>query len=219
LRGGLRENLGSYGSLYPNRVYVEGDAQAFSWPDNLGHNIQILAGPNTGTYQIARILDPVTFTDYAAASRFPNFAATTGLAGAAQIPYRQYSHVVELATNLPNPADDALVNWRLQPVFVADSAVSFEIVDAASFASSTLTLRQALPNTDPLQLRYTTVPSGTLLPIAFRNDYTAPNYDAFPFYLWDNWSWLRTYLDTVKPAGIKIDFDRLTEDTSGLHVR
>ena len=219
LRGPLRENLGSYGSYFPNRLYVEGDAQAFLWPDNLGHNIQILAGPNAGTYQIARILDPVTLTDYAANTRFPNFSGTIALAGTAQVPYRQYSHIVELATNLPAPADDTLVNWRLQPIFVADSAVTFEIVNASTFAASTITLRQALPDTAPLFLRYTTVPSATLLLPEFTNEYVAPNYDAFPFYLWDNWSWLRDYLETIRPAGIKIDFDNLFEDTSGLHVR
>lgn len=206
LRGPTERELGSIGTQYPRLLYVQNNSHAFTWPDCQGHQIQILSGANAGTYTIGYVLDPVTRT------RYDNRFASTLVAAN---PVRQYSNLIELTADLPSPADDALVNWRLLPLFVTDASISFEIVDAGTVAGSTLTLRQALSTTQLLLLRYATVPSAGTFELGADNNPAA----FFPFYLWDSWGWIRDYLDVVKPAGVQINVDDFFRDASGRHIR
>jgi hypothetical protein len=206
LRGPTERELGSIGTQYPRQLYVAHNPHAFTWPDCQGHQIQILSGANAGTYTIGYVLDPVTRTRYN--DRFPAELASP-------VPIRQHSNLIELTTDLPAPADDSLVNWRLLPQFVTDSVLSFEIVDAGSVVGSTLTLRQALASPQLLLLRHTTVPSAGVFELGADNNPAA----FFPFYLWDAWGWIRDYLDVVKPAGVQIDVDNFFRDASGRHIR
>lgn len=208
LRGPEERFAGSIGTQYPRQIYVEHDSHAFTWPDCQGHQIQLLSGPNAGTYTIQYVLDPVTRT------RLDNAFIAADLA--AGIPGRQYSNLIELSADLPAPADDTLVNWRLLPQFVTDATVSFEIVNAGTVVGSTLTLRQAPASPQLLLLRYATVPSAAVPELGASNTPTATIY---PFYLWDNWGWIREYMDVVKPAGVQIDLDNYFEDASGPHIR
>jgi hypothetical protein len=208
LRGPEERFAGSIGTQYPRQIYVEHNSHAFTWPDCQGHQIQLLSGPNAGTYTIQYVLDPVTRT------RLNNAFSAADLA--AGIPGRQYSNLIELSADLPAPADDTLVNWRLLPQFVTDATVSFEIVNAGTVVGSTLTLRQAPASPQLLLLRYATVPSAAVPELGASNTPTATIY---PFYLWDNWGWIREYMDIVKPAGVQIDLDNYFEDASGPHIR
>ena len=213
LTGPTRENLSSIGTMYPKELFVDHDPSAFVWPDHLGQQIQILSGPNAGTYTIAKILNPVDRSDY---SLTQPRTLTSAL-----IPARQYSNLIEVSTNLPAPADDSIVNWRLVPVFVTDASIGFELIDATSIAGSTLTLRTTLPYpTELLELKYTNVLSAGVPQLDAVNVEVSPGvYSLYPFYLWDNWGWTRDYFDVVKPAGVQVDLDRLYRDASGLHIR
>lgn len=213
LIGPTREHLSSIGTQYPKQLIVDHDPTAFVWPDHLGHQIQILSGPNAGTYAISKILNPVDRTDYSVTQ--PRTLTS------ALIPARQYSNLIEVSTNLPAPADDSVVNWRLVPAFVSDSGIGFEIINATSIAGSTLTLRTTLPHsTELLELKYANVPSASVPRLADNNVELSPgNYSLYPFYLWDNWGWIRDYLDVVRPAGVQVDLDRLYRDAAGLHIR
>lgn len=210
------------GSLYPTRFAVRGQPDAFRFPDSRGHNLVIENGPNAGTYAIAALLDPVT-----------NVAFTVPLAGtssvnsnnSSNVRFEAYTNVIEVATPFPFPADDTEVFWHISPVFAADAGpFPYEIVDTSTVVGPAVTLRQALPigivggYTPLLEAEYTTVRSAQVVDSLDTNSYTAPDYEIYPFYLNDQWGYIRDLIDQITAAGVIVDYDSLVRDAAGLHL-
>lgn len=210
------------GGLFPHRMTVRGDPRAFIYPDNLGQQLVIESGPNAGTYTIARLLDPGLLTDLAAA--FPgsvpqNTAATTIVT----IP----TNVVEITGSFPAPSDLTEVTWHILPTFPTDAGpFPYEIVDTSTVSGTTVTLRQALPigitgsYTPLVDALYTTVLSAQTEDLVDHNTLVSPGvYHLYPFYLSDNWGFIRDLMSIVHAAGVYVDFDSLFRDSSGLHIQ
>lgn len=224
LVGPTRRNLRSTGSGTPRRLVVETDPAAFTWPDNLGHQLVIEAGPNAGTYTIARLLDPGTLQDLNA--RYPGAAATLSTwtsADAVNITVR--TNIVELTADLPDPAADDSTAWHLSPVFANDAGpVPYEIVDTTAVAGDVVTLRTAVPISGTaavLETHFTDVLSAQVQSTSLRNTETSPGvWRAWSMYLYDGWGWIRAFATgALVKAGYRLDLDRLTRDDSGLHIK
>lgn len=114
---------------------------AFRWPHHAGFSIEILEGPNAGTYAIAnfRRSDDL-YATYA--------GHTEGLTTAyldmpleyvtVMMPAGHETDTVELSTALPDPTDTAMV-WRLIPSFPTDTEVLAERVVGSTVATDVVT--------------------------------------------------------------------------------
>lgn len=201
---------------HPSRIFLPSDA-ALMFPDALGHNLRILTGPDAGVYGIARLLDDA-FVDIA--TRTPESdgrnASVSGT-GTLEPTIRELSTIVEV-TGAPVggfTASDGEFDWRLEPVFASDASLTAQLEDAASFAGSTLTLRQALPAVQPVEVTYSRVLSGHVEAEGAINDATTPRW---PAYLYDAWGQFRDLVLDAAAAGFVVDLDSLQRDTSGLHI-
>lgn len=170
---GIKQFGGTCQLIFPKRVFVTAEPEIFTFPDILGHKFVIDSGPNAGTYDIAKAIDPEHATtspvptNYDLAVRFPLMFANQPL----KLP-KVKTFVLELATALPDPDSTESFAWHIQPVLPNDATVAYEIVDASSNVGATLTLRQAMPATiaagDILAVDYTTIPSAMLEDSAVR---------------------------------------------------
>ena len=133
----------------PRRVTIVDDPFAFTWPNNLGHQVEILTGQNARVSTIVRLLDPIDLTDLA--DKYPN--TLEAIDGTNEVPFTVHTNVCEVTTGAAIAEDDEVEDWRLVPGsggFVTDAAVTAQIIDTLSVASATVTLRQALPIAAPL---------------------------------------------------------------------
>lgn len=116
---------------------------------------------------------------------------------------------------------DAECSWRIVPVFPADAAVSYELVDAGTDAAGTLTLREAAPFPvgTVMDVHVSTVLSAYVYEERQENELTPPStYSMHPFYLYDGFGFVRGVLDILTVAGVIPDFDNLVVDASGYHI-
>lgn len=182
----------------PVRITVPGNAAAFRYPDHLGRKI-VLSGSgagNNGTYVIDKILDPVTFVDMGSWLSHPP----------------ESSSVCEVVA--ASFATESGITWKLEPDFVAETPVAWEMADAGSVSGTTLTFPQALPITTGgyarvLTVRYTDVLSGQILEdedVSNAAIDTVPNYEFYPFYVSDPLGYARSYLDAITAAGVIPDY-------------
>lgn len=97
--------------------------------------------------------------------------------------------------------------WTFAVGFVTETAVRWELIEAGSVATATLTLRDALPETHtPVVVDYTTIPSGQVL-----QDETIVNNSTtrrWPAYLFDVDQAIKAVLDDVKAKGVIIRYNR-----------
>lgn len=120
--------------------------------------------------------------------------------------------------------DGVECNWRIVPNFPADSAVTYELIDAGTDAGGNLTLRAALPFDagTVMAIHASKVLSAYLYHEKDLNVVSSVGppaaYKAHPFYLYDGFGYIRQVLDTVRAAGIFPDFDRLIVDNAGEHI-
>lgn len=197
---------------YGSMIFLPEDL-ALPFPDALGHSIEILTGPETGVYPITRMLGD-DFEDLAVA---PDSELESDLGEAAS---RGTSVVIEVSGAPAGgfTATDGEYQWRVVPVFAADTGLLAEISDAGTLAGQTLTLRQALPITSPLpvlEVSYSTLDSAHTEAESARNDSSTP---LTPFYLYDVWGLSREVIEGAVAEGIKVDLDSLQRDDAGLHV-
>jgi hypothetical protein len=205
------------------RLIVEGYPDAFTWPHNKGHDIEILSGPNANTYSIAKILDPVTLEDLDV--QFPLTSAFLGLEASAEnatnVPFTVRSNVIEIDVDLPVPTNTDEIEWRLVPVFGTDGGpVPHQVVDTGTAVAAALTLRQALPAGSGVvvAVHYSTVESAIALDATERNEFDVDHYTQKPFYLSDNWGFVRGVLARLTAAGFRANLDDLFRDDAGLHI-
>lgn len=208
---------------------VRGDPEAFIWPDVKGHSIQILDGVNAGIYAISAVIDPLTGLNVELAAPLGAANSSTWTSVALQ-DYKERSMIVLLDTAGGSPAKpsgftltDTECSWRLVPNFPTDAAVTYELVEAATDSSGTVTLRQT-----------TGFAAGTVIAIhvskvlsAYLNSEREHNallddspltYQAYPFYLYDGFGYVRIIMDIVRAAGMYPDFDKLFVDAAGRHL-
>lgn len=210
------------GTAYPSRFVVDGDPNAFTWPDNLGHQLVIENGPNAGAYSIDHLLNPTTLVPFETSLLLTN---TITPASGATVPVVRRTNVLDILGNFPAPADDTIVTWHLAPNFPVDAGpVPYEIVDTSTVAGANVTLRQAVPFAGGflpvLETDYSSVLTGQLHDTDDANALVSPGvYHLYPFYLYDNWGWLRDLIDVITAAGVIPDFDSMTRDAAGIHLQ
>jgi hypothetical protein len=106
-----------------------------------------------------------------------------------------------------NPFDGSTTN-----VFTAATAFAWELVDASSFATTTLTLRDSLPATNtPVEVWYTTVLSAQIVRNEFVVNQGSSGSDPniyYPFYVFDVDRATRQLLDEVTAAGVIPAYER-----------
>lgn len=221
---GPTRRRGSTSGAFARRITVRQDPFAFTWPDHKGHSINIESGPNAGTYIIARLIDPITLADID--NQFPatsgDFeAATPELNTPGEIPIVAHTHIIETTVDLPDSSSDAEFDWHLVPNFATDANVAYELVNAGTLAGMTLTLRQALPISAPfiIDVGYSTVLSAQVLDESDDNIESPSGVFSFhPFYLFDNFGFIRDVLQLVTAAGVLVDVDSLFRDAAGFHI-
>lgn len=192
---------------HPTRIFLPPE-YALTFPDALGHQLQILDGDDAGTYGIAALLDS-SFTDLA--------GLVPDSVGQALGNIRERALVVEV-TGAPVggfTATDGSYAWRIVPVFAADTGLAVQIADAGTVATSTLTLRQALPITTPLPVVAVTY---TVVNSAHTEAETDVAGTRWPFFLFDGWGALRPLLLEIAAAGVEVNLDDLQRDAAGLHI-
>lgn len=230
LRGVERWSGQTVGDSTPTRFVVNDGTLPFGYPHSLGHTLQILNGPNAGSYTISRVLRAGNFEDLSTLDGVSQSATVNG--HPANILSEEFSNVVEVSSAFPVPDDDTAIRFRINPVFPTTSTntVAFEIHSPIG--------QNVLPTTPPFLIthRRTSIPgmaantllrvdnarvlSGQTQPLAYRNELVSPGvYDAYPFYLWDRWGpTTRALMELCRAAGYHIDLDRLFRDATGLHV-
>ena len=190
----------------PTRIIVD-DPEAFTYPDDLGKEIVISGSgtTNDGTYVIEKLLvfqSPATYKDL----RTPAQGGDYDSGGQITV----QTNICEVVAAAFVPEVD--LNYRLDPVFVNDGALSWELSDASLFVADTLTLVQPLwVNGLIMQIRYSDVLTAQILA-----DNQADNaiidtgppvlYEYYPFYLQDILGLIRAFVDAITAAGVIPEF-------------
>lgn len=182
------------------RIQVPADGALFQFPDDLGKEI-VLSGSvlgNNGPYIIDKLLQPGTLTDY---QTFDT-------------PVPEKTTICEIVGGGLTPETDLM--WQLNPQFVTESPVDWELSDAGSVSGTTATLRQALPLSASDCYRVLTVIYSTVLSAQLLRDSLVMNYVIaefpdllfayYPFYIADPLGFVRTYMDDITAAGVIPDF-------------
>ena len=126
-------------------------------------------------------------------------------------PYSVMVDATGLGTGFTAESD---LTWKfdVSAYFTTESNVKYELIDAGTVATKTLTVRQAWPNTaQPVVVNYTSVLSMQLM-----RDETVENEGSggvepgifWPFYLWDIDQGIRDLLDAITAAGVIPEFER-----------
>lgn len=186
------------GSTEPLRIIVDSRKQQFVFPDDLGKEIVLLdsAQGNNGSYVIEKLLDPDDPTIDLEADYATRLRTVTNICEIV-LPAPGFEFVAETA-----------INFRLDPVFVAEGSMSFVLSDAGSESGGTLTLREALPSaSDIVEVWYNEVLSAlVLLDFSIKNEIVQllPDilWQYYPFYLSDPLGFVRAYLDDITAAGV-----------------
>ena len=178
-----------------------GEPWAFRWPDSLGAQVQITAGPNIGSYVILDVNDPISGDSYGAM---------------AQPPEAGYSSRVTLATE-GNQEDAEPVAWSLVPAFPTSGAdTDFYLTGRGSVAADVVTLARAVPlyaggYVPVLEVTYWLERSGFVMGDGLVGPVEAA-------YLVDTFGWVADVLLDLMAVGYKAVFDRLFRDDAGPHV-
>lgn len=180
-----------------DKLYV-GRSNAFQYPDDLGKQI-VLSGSslgNDGTYTIQALLQQGSEVDL---STFTNIRETTNIA--------------VLSSGLV--VDEQGLTWRMDPVFIVETGINWELSDAGSFSGTTGILRQAVPipngsYTRVMEVYSVNIPSAQILldaTIVMALLSTTPRlYSYYPFFLNDPLAAVRGYIDDLTAAGVIPDY-------------
>lgn len=212
---------GYFDLLNPRALFVRGDSP-FVWPNHRGHVLEILTGPNAGSYDIEEIINPETMES------FDDLPLPETIADSLdkwlskdQIAITRRSHIIQLDSGVDFEVDNTECTFRILPIFpVGDTDVDYELIDAGEDSAGNLTLREAPghPVGTVMSVYSSKVLSGYLFHPAERNELDPPDYTMYPFYLYDAFGYVKTIMKIIKAAGIRPDFTRLTEDAAGKHI-
>lgn len=196
---GVSEPGAVFDDLNPTRVTVEDAPFAFRYPDSLGHTLVVETGPNAGSHTITAVLDPVTGAPMTE-DGWSNLAACSG----------------------SSFADDDSADWRVDPVFPADSALEIEF-PSGSFVGGNLTLRQPLtvnPASDSpvVNVSYARWPSGDLFGVGEPTTRVGGDLDRFAFYLYGPFGAYEDLFWDLVAYGVVPIFDGLVVDDAGVHI-
>lgn len=196
-------------SAYPSRVTVT-RSTPFRFPEDLGRNITIEDGANSGERTIQDILDPIT-----GESLRSRYAAEVALAPFFSTPLLVTSNLVELTDPLPVPSENGEHTWRFSSEFPSLSGLTCDLVGTATLSGDVITLRDVPPVLRLVEVEQSTVQSGYLYDDRVRDVEGVVGQIYRGFYLWNAWAWLRDVIDGLVPAGVNADYDRLVRDASG----
>jgi len=167
------------------QITIEG--RSLTYPDDLGKSIVISDSElvNDGTYTITKLIEEGTGTDFASYS--------TDCAGAK-------THVCEVSGSL---TPEQKLTYRIDPAFVTETGLDWELSDAGSVSGDTLTLRQGLWINDlVMQGNYPMVLSGQLVDSDTQNQSTGTAYSYYPFYLANSFGLMAAYISDLTAAGV-----------------
>lgn len=195
---GLPELSNALVEVPGDKVYV-GRTNAFQFPDDLGKQLVISGSSlgNDGTYTIASLLQQGTEQD---------LSALTG-------PIRETTNIAVVSAGLV-ASEQGLV-WRMDPAFVVETGVDWELSNAGSFAGVAVTLRQAVPipngsYTRVVDVYSVSIPSAQVLLdatiVMALLSMTPRLYSYYPFFLNDPLAAVRGYIDDLTAAGVIPDY-------------
>lgn len=178
-------------------TFFANDKNAFQFPDDIGKEIVISTGPNSGGSPYV-ITDLISELD--GVTSLSSFDST--------IPEKTGIAIASAATFVT----ETDIDWRLDPVFVNETSLDWELSDTGSEAAGVLTLRQSMPaltgaQTRILRVRYTDVLSSQIeedsVVVQAIEDLGPPVlYNIYPFVLADPLGFVRFYLDAITVAGV-----------------
>lgn len=218
---GRKLSTGSFTNDDQSRFLVD-DGYPFVWPDHQSHSIEILSGPNAGTYPIVDVLHPETFLPFD-----PGPLGVAGYTSKSNIRFRERSNAVLLDTSgLPFgvfAVGETDVEWRLVPNFPSHSSVTGEVANAGSESGGVVTLPAALPfpSDTLMEVYYSRVESAYLFYPTVKNaliSLSPLEYEIYPAYLYDNIGVTRVVVDILTAAGVIPDFTRFYRDSTGPHI-
>jgi hypothetical protein len=133
---------------------------------------------------------------------------------------------VQLEAVLASKTTDA--QWQLLPTSLAsDGNIQFEVTAQGSLALPTVTLPQTFviplysTGDGPLmEAHYTELLSAQVIDEdAINTTNASPGYAYYPFYLADEFGWLREILeDVITVAGVHVNLSDLYYDDAGPHI-
>lgn len=177
------------------RITIPLDRKAFVFPDDLGKKITISGSSlgNDGSFTIASLFDPDSpGTDLASWDT----------------PIRQQTNVCEVLGAPPFVTETGL-DWRLEPNFVAETPVNFNLSDAGTLIAGPkvelrgLTEALAVGALEVMEVAYSRVLTGQVLetsvPVV---TITGGVYSHWPLYITDALGLLRAFLDDLTAAGV-----------------
>src|SRR5687767_3378613 len=99
----------------------------------------------------------------------------------------------------------------------------FELCDAGTRSGAVLTFRQNLTAFgiaagEVVAVQRSRVLTGQVIDPRDVNEFVNPDYDFFPFYLFDNIGSAAEIVDLLLAAGVIPEFDKLIRDSAGLHI-
>ena len=203
LAGPVQENA-TVQAANPLRVTVDTAGPLFQFPDDLGKEL-VISGSilgNNASCTIDKLLQQGTLTD------LESFATV--------VPEK--TNVCEVIINV-GPGGfttEAGLNWQVNPQFVTESPIDWELADAGSWVGTSVTLRQALPLSASdcyrvLEVLYSNVLSAQILKNSLIDNEVIQEFpdllfSYYPFYIADPLGFVRTYADAITAAGVIPDF-------------
>lgn len=158
---------------------------------------------------------------------FTTLERFTPLAGTAEIDFIQKTNIVEVSNPPAGGFNTSIADrWRLVPTFEPAGESTVELVDAGSIAGANMTFRQDLADHgiasgEVIAVERSLVLSAQVISPNDANDIFGsppPDFDYYPFYLFDGFGFARTVVDFLTAAGVIPDFDRFFRDATGPHI-
>lgn len=211
----------------PGQIEIRDQPDAFSWPDIQGHSIQILPPhPDAGLYEIVSCVPPEERTTTFDA-RFGSFANTVV---DSEYVHRDRTNVINVVNNVGAvPAwvgVDQEAAWRIVLRPSADAGpLDYELIDASTHAASNFTLRQnpslyGVTSGEVVEVSRSTVLSAQLSDPDSSTIYSGLNsYNQYPFWLATDIGVAQDLLPLLTAAGVIPDFESLSVDDAGYHLR
>ena len=209
----------------PNVFLVADDLQAFVLPHDQGHQLEILTGVNAGLYAI----DAFTDKDGVDIVIEPGFL--TALSFGSYLTFDSNDYPTECTSpvlfasgvrlTVPLIVNLEEVDWRLVPTFPTSNC-KIELFETVSRTGQTIAARDSLGAIgEPIQINRTTFPNSVLYndnDVNVLIDAVTQQFTLSPLYLMDNFGFLKSIIQDLVTAGVRVRFDEVEVDDSGFHL-